>query len=243
MKYLKSSMPAFATALLSLQLLAACALVPKESVELSTMVGRDIASVRQSHRQLAETLFTRMEKDVNRFVDDVYAPFQIQVLLSRQKESQASGNANNIFSVLDLAMRQPDNAQAQTDILNFMQAFVEIVHEDVEDYRTLRLAPVEEQERAVLADIDAIYDQIERGNATVTAHLASVVKVHEAQDELLTAVDLAGIREKLGLKLSKTSSDIADFVARAEKIEGGIDDASEKIDELTKTLDDLTGGK
>lgn len=243
MKHPTFSMPAIGAAVLSLHLLAACALVPKESVELSTMVGRDIASVRQSHRQLAETLFGRMKNDVNRFVDDVYAPFQIQFVLSEQKEAQAGGDTNNVFSVLDTAMRQPDNAQAQTDILQFMQAFVEAVHADVEDYRTLRLAPVEEQEQAILADIDAIYDQIERGNATVTAHLASVVKVHEAQDELLSAVDLAGIREKLGVKLSKASSDIADFVARAEKVEGDIDEASEKIGKLTKTLDDLTGGE
>jgi hypothetical protein len=143
---------------------------------------------------------------------------------------------------MDMAVRQPTNAQAQTDVLRFMQAFVELVYEDVENYRTLRLGPIEEQERAALSDIDTLYDQIVRGNATVTAHLASVVKVHEAQDEVLTAVDLAGIREKLGQKLSKTSSEIADFVARAEEVEGGIDEASGKLDELTKTLDGLTGG-
>jgi len=66
--------------------LTACAQVPKESVELSSTVGRDLAVVYDAHRELAQVLFSRMRHDVNRFVDDVYAPYQIKVAMDRQGE-------------------------------------------------------------------------------------------------------------------------------------------------------------
>lgn len=243
MKSLDSRPLRITSLLVATFLFTACALVPKETVELSTTVGRDIATVHQSHRQMALALFGRMKQDVNRFVDDVYAPFQIQFVLAKQKERQETGDENNVFSVMETAMREPQNAQAQKDVILVMQVIVEAVHEDVEGYRLLRLEPVLAQEREVLADIERVYDQIERGNATVTAHLASIVKVHEAQDELLQSADLAGLREKLGVTLSNTSTRIADFVAKAEKVEGTIDDASTTVETLTKKLDALTKGE
>ena len=66
--------------------IAGCAQVPKESVELSTTLGRDIAITRKAHVQLASLHFTKMKQDVNRFIDEVYAPHQIRAALERQKE-------------------------------------------------------------------------------------------------------------------------------------------------------------
>lgn len=222
--------------------LVSCAQVPKESVELSTTVGRDIAAAHQSHRNLAHALFDRMKQDVNRFVDDVYAPFQIQYILSKQKERQQAGDENNLFSVQEKALRNPKDAQAQKDLILVMQAIVEAIHEDVEDYRQTRLGPILQQEREVIAEIDRVYDQIERGNAIVTAHLASVVKVHEVQDELLQKADLEGLRQKIGVTLSNTSTRLATFVDKAKKVEGSVGDASKKIEKLTSELDNLIKG-
>jgi hypothetical protein len=222
--------------------MVACAIVPKETVELSTTVGRDIATARESHRALAYTLFGRMKQDVNRFVDDIYAPYQIQFVLAQQKKRQAGGNENNLFSVMESAMQQPRDAQAQKDVLLVMQAVVEAVHEDVEKYRQLRMSPVLSQEQEVITAIERIYDQMERGNAVVTAHLASVVKVHQAQDEILAEADLAGLRERIGVTLSGASADLAAFVNGAQKVEGSIDEASAKVDEMTRKLDSLLKG-
>lgn len=229
-----------AVSLLTLLVLSSCAITPKESVELSTTVGRDISVVRASHRELATTLFGRMRGDVNRFVDNVYAPYQIQFVLARQKERQQAGDNENLFSVLERAVREPDNTQAQKDAVDIMQAIVETIHEDVEDYRKVRLEPIEQQQTTVLADIEKVYDQIERGNATVTAHLASIVKVHDAQDEILDAADLQGLREKIGVTLSKASDKVAGFVDKAQRVDGSLSDAKKKLDELTSKLDELT---
>ena len=223
-------------------LLSACAQIPKESAELSTTVGRDIAAVHDSHRNLANALFRRMKKDINRFVDDVYAPYQIQFVLKKQKVRQAAGNRNNLFSVIDNAMRNPEDVQAQKDAILFMEAAVEAIYNDVENYRSQRLEPILEQEHAVTGEIERAYDQIERGNATVTAYLASVVKVNEAQDQLLKSVDMEGLREKIGVALSNTSDRVSEFVEKAKKVEGSVDSVSGKIGEWTEKLDKLTKG-
>lgn len=223
-------------------LLGACAQVPKESVELSTTVGRDVATAHESHRKLAQTLFARIKRDVNRFVDDVYAPYQIQYVLDRQRQRQAAGNSANLFSVLDAAGQRPRDAQAQKDAIDIMQAIVEAVRADVEEYRGMRLAPVLRQEEEVTAAIDRVYEQIKRGNATVTAHLASVVKVHEAQDEILRKANLEGLREKVGVSLSNASERVAEFVGKAKAVEGSVDATTVKVNKLTTELDKLLKG-
>jgi len=223
-------------------LLGACAQVPKESVELSTTVGRDVAAAHESHRKLAQTLFARIKRDVNRFVDDVYAPYQIQFVLDRQRQRQAAGNPANLFSVLEAAGQRPRDAQAQKDAIDVMQAIVEAVRADVEEYRGMRLAPVLKQEEEVTAAIDRVYEQIKRGNATVTAHLASVVKVHEAQDELLRKANLEGLREKVGVSLSNASERVAEFVGKAKAVEGSVDATTAKVNKLTVELDKLLKG-
>ena len=221
----------------------ACAQVPKESVELSTTVGRDIAAAHEAHIKLAHTLFARMKGDVDRFVDDVYAPYQIQYVLAKQKERQQTGSPDNLFSVIETATARPNDAQAQKDVLLVMQSIVQHVHDDIEDYRRIRLAPILKQEQDVTAAIDRLYGQIEEGNAVVTAHLASVVKVHEVQDELLKKANLEGLREKVGIQLSNASSRLAEFVDKAKPVEGKIDDATGKIGKMTAELDKLLKGE
>jgi hypothetical protein len=210
-----------------------------ESVELSTAVGRDVAAAHESHRNLAHTLFARIKRDVNRFVDDVYAPFQIQFILDRQKKRQAAGNPSNLFSVIEAAAQRPQDAQAQKDVLAVMQVIVEEVHADIEEYRGDRMAPILQQEREVMAAIDRVYDQIMVGNAVVTAHLASVIKVHEVQDELLRKANLEGLREKVDLSLSNASTRVAEFVDKAKAVEGSVEAASAKVNKLTTELDKL----
>jgi hypothetical protein len=184
-----------------------------------------------------------MKQDVNRFVDDVYAPFQIQFILAKQKERQLQGDENNLFSVQEKALRNPKDAQAQKDLLLVMQAIVEAIRDDVEEYRRIRLAPVLQQEKEVLAEIERVYDYIERGNATVTTYLASVVKVNEAQDELLKKVDMEGLRQKIGTKLSDTSDQLSNYVGKAKKLEGNVDEVKKKVDKMTSELDKLLKGE
>lgn len=219
---------------------AGCAQVPKESVELSTTVGRDIAQVYRMHRELALILYERIKDDVNRFVDDVYAPYQIEKLLQADHEDFKNGDPESLFSALDTAIEGPNNPEAQKTALLAMDIFIQVVRAEVEAYRRERLAPILAQEKEVLSAIDRSYNQIHYANSIVTGHLASIVKVHDAQEELLNEFGIEGLREEIGQKLSATSSSIAAFAGKAKRLEGTVEEMKMDIEKLTEQLDALT---
>ena len=230
-------------AILCLLLYAGCAQVPKQSVELSATVGRDIAQVYKAHRELAVILYGRIKNDVNKFIDQVYAPYQIEKLLQADHDDFKKGDPNALFSALDVAIKQPKNPDAQKTALQAMEVFVQVVRAEIESYREERLAPVLAQEKELLSAIDRSYNQIHYANSIVTGHLASIVKVHDAQEDLLNEFGIEGLRKDIGQKLSTTSNSIAEFVKKAKRVDGTIEEMEEKIKKLTNTFDMLVEGK
>lgn len=215
---------------------AACAQVPRESVELSATVGRDVARLHRSHRELATVLYARIKADVNRFVDEVYAPYQIRRLLVAEQADHLEGSANSLFAVLESA-RRSDDASAQRNALAAMEIFTRVVRSDVEAYRADRLAPILQQEAELLAAIDRSYNQVHYANSIVTGHLASVVEVHDAQDAILREFGAEGVRERVGEHLASASATVAKLVEDGKRIEGDVAEAEKKVEELTAKLE------
>lgn len=219
-----------------------CAQVPKESVELSTTVGRDIAEVYRAHRALAVILYERIKGDINKFVDEVYGPYQINELLQGEQKDFREGK-ESLFLALDNAIKQPGNSEAQNDALNSMDVFVQILRAEIEFYRAKLLNPVLEQEKQLLAAIDRSYNQIHYANSIVTGHLASIVKVHDAQEEVLNQFGLEGLRKDVGENLANVSKNVAIIVDKAKKTEETIlkteKKAKEQKEKLEKNIDEF----
>lgn len=216
-----------------------CAQVPKESVELSATVGRDIAAAHKAHRALASVLFARMKHDVNRFVDDVYAPFQIRYVMEadhrRATSADETERRRSLLLAMNAAFKPGAPSQLQSGVLVGMSALVESIREDVEQMRTELLAPLEQQEAEVTASVDRAYQQIHYANSIVTGHLASVVKVHDAQGQVLDAIGLQrDLGEDVHKGLAEASSRIAGYVEAA-------DDAGQKADEVAAKLKVVIG--
>ena len=219
-----------------------CASVPKESIELSATVGRDIAEVHKSHRELAVVLFSRMKDDVNRFIDDVYAPYQIQKILEAEQNDFKAGSETSVFFYLQTATNKPDSLAAQNDALVAMNIIAQVVHAEVEAYRAIRLSPVLAQEKEVLAAIERSYNKIHYANSIVTGHLASIHKVHNAQESILNEIGIKGLSEKISTHLARTSDRVADFTKKAKKIDAAAEDGEAQLHALTAQLDKLIRG-
>ena len=140
-----------------------CAQIPKESVELSTTLGRDLAVVQKSHRELATILFSRMRDDINRFVDEVYAPFQIKYVMDRQAELAKSSNPDDrkksLLLAINVAFNTDASPQLQDAVLKGMESMVTSIRSDIESMRMELLEPLELQELEVLSSIDQSYQQ------------------------------------------------------------------------------------
>ena len=225
-------------------LLAACAQVPRESVELSSTVGRDVTTAHGSHRELAMLLFERMRQDVNRFVDNVYAPFQIRSVMENDFRNARSENERDRQASILLAINsafKPDASESlQRNVFEAMGLMVSTLREDIESKRKELLKPLDEQEALVLTTIDQNYSQIIYGNSIVTGYLASVVKVRDAQSEVLNQMGLdANLSDTVAKRLVTASSAVTSLVQKAERA----DATSATIEAALKDLKQAVSGR
>lgn len=230
-------MKKFLSFLSIIALITSCAVVPKESVELSATVGRDVVNVYQSHKSLATILFDRMKKDVNTFVDDEYAPYQIGKLLEMDFADANSGKFDSMTgSIIDAAKNSSDLTK-QKLALGFMKDFVSVVLKEVEIYRKILLAPIEKQEMEVMAAIDRSYNQIIYANSIVTGHLASVRKVHDAQEDILNKFGMEKLRIETVKKLSDYSVSIDKILKDVKKVD--VDDIEKRMTKVKSQFNKL----
>lgn len=211
-------------------IITGCAQVPKESVELSATVGRDLSEMRKSHVALVKIYYEGLINDINQFIDNVYLPYQIQKTLSDPMLKQ------DMLASIEAASREDSTGQSQKDAFEKLKFFHLIIHEEVEDYRKLKLAPVQEQYQSVLSGINASYDQIHYANSIVTGHLASVVKVHDSQNEILEKLDLKDLRTTVGSNVSTISEQISELTFKAKEKQDDLEKIVTKFEEVADKI-------
>ncbi len=224
MKYFKL------TVVLLALLLPACAQVPKEAVELSTTVGRDMSAMRKSHVELVDLYYWQIISDINKFIDDVYLPYQIQKTLSDEFWK------TEMLALIESASQVDPTGNAQKESLEQIGIFLQVIKEEVEDYRKLKLKPVQDQYTTLLFNINQSYEQIHYANSIVTGHLASIVKVHDAQSEILKKLDVEDLRVTVGKEMADVSGNINELMLKAKNGE-------EKYDALITKFDALVASK
>ena len=226
MKNLRIVCTACGLLILTSVFLTGCSTTPRASIELSATIGRDLGAVHQANRQLALAHFDLLLRDVDRFVEEVYRPFLIE-------ETVISLDLVGQFEEA-LAATHPDSL----DALDILVIYTEEVTYQIDDFRAELRAPLLAQRATVLQSIDQAFLQLQTANAVVTGHLASVVKVHEAQAEVLEDVGLQDYRQIVADGLA----DLADELARlledarlgAEPLDTLPDKMSARIRQLTE---------
>ncbi len=151
--------------------------------------------------------FDRVKGDINNFVDTKYRPFIIQ------------------FTLNDPQLRFMERFQAairpgaSPDAASFMGTYSNAVMTRVEAYRREALAPVLEQERKFLADLDDIYLRLNTANAAINGYLGSVVKVSDAQNELLASLKAPDLRQHFVDGTVRFSDQIGGLVQAGQAID------------------------
>jgi hypothetical protein len=229
---------------LSLLLMTGCAQVPKESVELSATVGRDIAITHKAHVQLATILFGRMKQDVNRFVDGSYAPYQIKNAMKRQKQLADSEDINqqkkSLLLAINAAFQPGASEKLQSSVLKGMGSLLKQIHNDVEKMRSDLLNPLNEQEAEAIGSISRAYQQMHYANSIVTGHLSSIVKVHDAQSDLLAEFGIErDLSKEIGERVAGVSVKINSLVNDAEKVDNKLASAESTATSLRSTIEEL----
>ncbi len=211
-------------------LLAGCAQVPKEAVELSATVGRDLSEMRKSHVALVDLYYSELLNDINSFIDNVYLPYQIQRTLADDVWK------HEMLSAIESASQPDPTGSKQKESFEKIEAFLLIIQEEVDAYRKIKLKPVQNQYASVLSSINSSYDQIHYANSIVTGHLASVVKVHDTQNEILEKLDLKDLRVNVGKESAGVSDKIGELVQKAKDREEDLNSIVSEFEDLIKPV-------
>jgi hypothetical protein len=204
-------------------LLYSCSTVPKESVELSVTVGRDITEMQRAHRELVNLYYNRLFTEINKFVDEVYAPFQINKMMDQ-------------FGA-EICKEIDSQGSDKTKQYEKLSILVEELRNEIDDYRNSKLKPILVQRDTLLKNIDASYSRIIYANSIVTGHLASVLKINDAQNEILSKLNLGNLRSEIASNTSELSDQINELT---KKIKTKQDDAEKIIDEFNKLINKIS---
>lgn len=210
--------------------LCSCAQVPKESVELSATVGRDLSEIQKSHIALATLYYDRLISDVNFFIDNTYAPYQIRETLSDNLWK------NEMMDAIEIASQLDSTGEKQKVGFQKIQFFLQILNEEIEQYRNEMLRPIFVQKKQLLDNLSSSYSQIHYANSIVTGHLASVVKVHEAQNEILAQIDMNDLRQQLSVKTTGISNSMAELIDKANKQEAKAEELIGKFENIISNV-------
>ena len=150
-----------------------CAKVPKEAVQLSYAVGTDIRQLYSIYRKTVVISFEQMRKRGLTVIDDLWTPVYLKTTVDELVKSEKHKRIKAVEYWARKSIR------------------------DIDAKRKKFLQSLEKQEKALLADIDEAFSRAIRANAAVTAHLNSVLKVQDLQDEVLESIGLKKLRDKI----------------------------------------------
>jgi hypothetical protein len=214
---MKTRVAALACALV----LCACAIVPPETVKLSSAVGSEMAEIKKSHIAQINISFSAIEQQTSRAVDTIYAPDIVKVTL-------LGPSGKLLLEKLEAAKL---GGAAAEDALAFANRYLIVVHTLIEKERRARLKPIADAKARVLANAEAAWAQATQGNAVVTGYLASAVKVRQAQDDLFKGLGLPGDTQTLGL-------DVASFSDKVQKAADDLSAKDAKLEDVKKQIDE-----
>ncbi len=163
---------------------AGCARVPRETVQLSNNVGQDIAQLQSGYQRTIRLSFDQIRQRGLSVIENVWTPAYLENFVTGGNLVQAATN------------NQMDRVEfwAQTAVAAIDQKRKEF------------LDPLQEQENALLADINDAFNQVIRANAAVTANLNSVLKVQDLQNDLVQAAGLTDLRDKINGAIVQASN-------------------------------------
>ncbi len=222
MKSLRILVWTFACAML----LAGCAQVPKESVELSATLGRDLQEVQQSHRRSVDLLFDRDVERITNYIDNVATPTFIAAAIKAVGPQLAQSLAD--------ATKPSATDDQRRKAFDQMAKIVKAVTDRLAKERKSLIDPLEVARKETLAELDRAYAELQRANTVVTAHLASIVKVHSLQDDLLAKAGLKDFRAKVGDEALRANSKVTDALTDASEVEDVLTKLKDAVAKLKK---------
>ena len=185
--------------------LSGCASVPPEVVELSYTIGQDIREIERSYDALITSKFDALRQDRLSYLDNEWTPTYLKDFLEAGRmDDIAQGNV--VWSESDEMFVSPTPGLEIQQRLETLLVWTQTAIEEIEGKRAELIDPLDDQEQRVRAEAAAAFDQILSSNAYVTAHLNSIKKVKDVQDQALGLLGAESGIAKLNQKIIDISN-------------------------------------
>lgn len=205
-----------------------CASVPKEVVELSYWTGEDLASLYESYDKLIHEFYNKMRDERVAYLDDTWYPRFLQNWIENG-ELVAIAKGEKIWSDEEERLITTPPGTDPQETLRTLGDWVNFALYAYEDKEVTLLASLNEGEAALRQEVEKAFRQIMRANATITAHLNSIRKVQQVQDEALEALHIKDIRDRINDILVKASDEAARGLEEIRQLDEKKDDLTEQI--------------
>ena len=221
-------------------LLNSCVSVPKETVQLSRIIGTDLTVLQNSHTTMVELFYNEIINNINAFIEEVYAPFIINYVLKGELKNYKNNVSPSIFGVINKAASDGAGKAETGEVLVEMSNILKAANTRIEKKRNELLDPIQKQKDAMLRNINTSYENTRRANSSVTNYLQSVLSLKESQREILSIVGLKGMDEALNNTLLKVSEVTKSLLIEGKEIDIESDDAFNKIKKIAAKIKSIT---
>lgn len=172
--------------------MSACASVPHATVELSTLLGKQIDVLEQSHVATINAYYTEKERTIIDFIDKTWYPQYLEKLFA---ESATIEYWNEVLSE-ELPQR-----------IESLKEFTAMIQEDYSEEKEMLLTPLQDGKKELLAIVQEHYALAREMNNTITNNVNSAHTLQEKQKQLLsTVLDTDGIEQQVDLYFQKADS-------------------------------------
>jgi hypothetical protein len=224
-------------------LLNSCVSVPKETVQLSRIIGTDLTVLQNSHTTMVELFYNEIINNINAFIEEVYVPFIINYVLKGELKNYKNNISPSIFGVINKAANDGAGKAETGEVLVEMSNILKAANTRIEKKRNELLDPIQKQKDAMLRNINTSYENTRRANSSVTNYLQSVLSLKESQREILSIVGLKGMDEALNNTLLKVSEVTKSLLIEGKEIDIESDDAFNKIKKIAAKIKSITNKK
>jgi vacuolar-type H+-ATPase subunit H len=211
-----------------------CISVPKQTVQLSSVIGTDLKVLENSHTTMVGLFYTEIINNINGFIEDVYAPFIINYVLKKELDSYHNSQPS-IFEAIEDAATKGGKANTEK-AYNDMSDFLKAARTQIEKKRNELLVPIQKQRDSIILNIKISYGNTILASSSVTSYLQSISSLKESQNEVLSVIGLKGKTEELTNTLLKMSDVAKSLLTKGKEIDIKSDDAYNKMKTLTDEI-------
>ena len=242
----------FCTSLLLICLftIGGCVRVPPQAVVLSRTVGERLPDLQASHEAFVSAYFQVSRERIQDFLDQRWIPTFLGKFVAESKLMDQLENVKHFTDQQNTALQAKlqsagissdeqakvikavNDAFGDPDRGKLVLLFSESALKQIELKRKALLDPIDAQERSSLEELRRDYAQLEQAQATVTAHLSSIQKVTDEQNQVLARLGLLKSRDAIIDKALQTNQQIMSILNAGDDAENTVKQLGEAIKKL-----------